>query len=170
MKFFTLSLLLSFLSLINFAQNHSIHTKNNEGALEFSINSTSAFSIDQQKEWLNYLPTSGEITYCNSKQQKMEYKGSCLVYLSEKPSPFQTEMFFTIEIEANQIQLKNIYYQSIPSYQKQGNPAVISYAQDWFAKEKFYKKSGKAKYLHQVLKKNTILKAEQILASCSKFH
>jgi len=93
--------------------------------------------------------------------------------MSEKTSVFRTRMNFTLKMRKvkNQsvVELTDIYYQSIPTYGKQGTPAVISYPEDWFSKNKLYEKSGKIRWLNQVMKQNTIAKAKELLTSGDAF-
>ena len=138
-------------------------------------------AIYQQKQiesaqilnWLNALPKNviGELVYSNPKDGDMKYKASVPIFLSKKKSVYQTKMHFTILVHDNSlIELTNIYYKSVPEYGKQGTPSVISYPSDWFSKSKLYKKSGKTRWLNQILKDNTIKMASKLLQSSESFY
>lgn len=132
-------------------------------------------SLEQVQNWLASLSHNvrGKIEFSNPKTGEIRYKGFTLICLSEKPSVFQTKMFFTIAVhkEAKQyfVEIKDIFYQSIPEYGKQGTPAIITYPEDWYSKTKLYRKSGKTRWLHQMVKQNTISKAKELLASGDEF-
>ncbi len=122
--------------------------------------------------WLNALPNNviGEIVYSNPKVGDLKYKASVPIFLSESESVYQTKMHFTILVHDNsRIELTNIYYKSVPEYGKQGTPSMISYPSDWFSKSKLYKKSGKTRWLNQILKDNTIKMASKLLQSSERF-
>ncbi|MBN2595572.1 hypothetical protein [Labilibaculum sp.] len=133
-------------------------------------------TISQQfQNWISSFPenVNGEIISINSNSREFCYKGCVPIFLSEKPSVFQTEMHFTLSIhsEENQIiaAIKDIYYQSYPEYGKQGTPSIISYPKDWYSKAKLRKKTGKLPWLNRLVKENTISKSEELLASGDEF-
>ncbi|NOU59532.1 hypothetical protein [Marinifilum caeruleilacunae] len=110
-----------------------------------------------------------ELEMLNSNTGEANIKGCNLIYLSEKQSSFQTQMHYTLRLKEvnNQllIEIKDVYYMSLPVYGKQGTPSVISYPSDWFSNEKLHKKSGKERYLNAIVKKNTIAKMKEVMNS-----
>lgn len=171
-----ISCLLSFLliSFIGLSQVKPVQVQNPHSNINFDMSVVkNDVSFNNLQEWLTSLPSSGEIVKVNSNKGEIIYKGFTLINMSEKPSVFQTEMHYAIHVKNTnsgvQISLKDIYYQSIPEYGKQGTPSVISYPSDWFAKEKMYRKSGKEKWLNKMVQQNTIAKAEELLASANEF-
>ena len=175
-KLFTLVTFLTFAISI-FAQD-SGNMKlfiNDQGNIEFETKYQQQTTVNQLQNWLHSLPesTKGKIEYINAKSGELRYSGNAMIYMSEKSSVFQTQMFFTIHIRRDAhhsvVEIKDIYYKSLPEYGKQGTPSVITYPSDWFADNKLYKKSGKMRWLNQMMKQNTIAKAEELLASGEKF-
>ncbi len=142
---------------------------NGELQVELQLNQQE-FQFDQYQNWIKSVDhfVSGEIVQVNS--EKFVYKGKTLIYLSEKPSTFQTELLFTLSITQNQkgtkLVLNDIHYKSLPEYGKQGTPAIQTNCQDWFARKKLYKKSGKMRTLNQNLMKNSSQFAEKLILSC----
>ena len=128
------------------------------------------FQFDQYQNWIKSVDhfVSGEVVQVSS--EKFIYKGKTLIYLSEKPSTFQTELLFTLNITQNQrgtkLVLNDIHYKSLPEYGKQGTPAIQTDCSDWFAKKKLYKKSGKMRTLNRNLMTNSSQFAEKLILSC----
>ncbi len=146
------------------------------GNIKLETNYQQTATTSQQfQNWISSLPknVSGNIEYTNSNSGEFRFKGCVPILLSEKTSVFKTEMHFTLSIYriANQSTAKitDIYYRSFPEYGKQGTPSVISYPKDWYSKAQLRKKSGKLPWLNQVVKENTITKAEELLASGNEF-
>ena len=160
-------------SLFAQVSDNIILITDDSGNLKFEAkNQQKQIESNQITNWLNALPNDviGEIVYSNPKVGDVKYKASVPIFLSKKESVYQTKMHFTILVHDNStIELCNIYYKSIPEYGKQGTPSVTSYPSDWFSKSKFYKKSGKTRWLNQTLKDNTIKMANKLLQSSEEF-
>ncbi|RXQ93953.1 hypothetical protein EO244_10275 [Ancylomarina salipaludis] len=164
-------LILAQLSIV--AQNkNTIKTNldaNGELQIELQLDQQE-FQFDQYQNWIKSVDhfVSGEVVQVSS--EKFIYKGKTLIYLSEKPSTFQTELLFTLNITQNQrgtkLVLNDIHYKSLPEYGKQGTPAIQTDCSDWFAKKKLYKKSGKMRTLNQNLMNNSSQFAEKLILSC----
>lgn len=173
MRTFTIILMLIFSQFSNLAQKKTdikLQLDNN-GKLQFELQlKDQKIQLDNYQKWIHSIDHSitGEIIRVNSKE--FIYKGKRLVYLSKKPSTFQTEILFTLNISHNakgtQLTLNNIYYKSLPEYGKQGTPAIITDCSDWFSHKKLYKKSGKMRTLNQNLMHNSTAFAEELLLSC----
>lgn len=131
--------------------------------------------VNQILNWFSSFPNevNGEINRLNSKSGEAIYSAKLPVSLSEKTSVYKTEMHFKIHIykrsNKSVIELKDIYYTSIPEYGKQGTPSLTSYPVDWFSTAKLYKKSGEIRWLNQKLKQNTIAKAIKLLSSSKEY-
>lgn len=145
------------------------------GKISLETNYQHTATSQQFKNWIYSLPddVTGKIKYNNSNSGEFRFKGCVPIFLSEKPSVFQSEMHFTILIHNTKnkstVQITDIYYRSYPEYGKQGIPSVISYPNDWYSKAKLRKKTGKLPWLNKVVKENTISKAEELLASGDEF-
>ena len=140
------------------------------GDLQFELQlENQVFQSETFQNWIqstnHYI--SGEIVLINSKE--FVYKGKSRIYLSQKPSTFQTDILFTLHISKNKegthYILKDIHYKSIPTYGKQGTPAFHTDCSDWFTHKKLYKKSGKMRTLNQNLMKNSTQFAEELILS-----
>lgn len=154
-------------------QSNNINLITDEsGNLKFEVNyHQEHIESAQIINWLNSLPKNviGDFIYSNPNIGDMKYEASTPIFLSKTESIFQTKMHFTILVHDNSlIELTNIYYRSIPEYGKQGTPSLISYPSDWFSENKLYKKSGKARWLNQILKDNTIKMASKLLQSSER--
>jgi len=141
------------------------------GELQFELQlENQKFQLDNYQNWIKSTDhfISGEIIRINSKE--FIYKGKTLIYLSKKPSTFQTEILFTLNItkdsKGTKLILNDIYYKSLPEYGKQGTPAIITDCSDWFTHKKLYKKSGKMRTLNQNLMINSSQFATELLLSC----
>lgn len=141
------------------------------GDLQFELQlENQPFQLETFHNWIQSTNhyVSGEIIRINSKE--FIYKGKSRIYLSQKPSTFQTEILFTLHISKSNggthYVLKDIHYKSIPKYGKQGTPAFHTYCSDWFTHKKLYKKSGKMRTLNQNLMKNSTQFAEELILSC----
>jgi len=154
------------------AQNnaHINFQKHTNGQLQFELQiENQAFQIDKYENWIKSIrhSISGEITQINS--EEFIYKGKSLVYLSKKPSTFQTEILFTLGItqnkEGTKYVIKDIHFKSLPEYGKQGTPALFSDCSDWFTDKKLYKKSGKMRSMNENLLNNSTKFAEELLLS-----
>jgi len=158
------------------SQNHTDIKSNidTNGQLQFELNlANKEINLDNYRNWISSIDESisGKIIRINSKS--IIYKGSSLVYLSEKPSTFQTQMFFTLEISqsdkgANYV-MKEIHYKSLPEYGKQGTASLLTQSCDWFAPHKLYKKSGKMRQMNQNLLNSSTKLAEDLILSCLDF-
>lgn len=171
------------LIIISIAFNSVIHAQQSEkinlflddfGNISLRANFQQTTSL-QIQNWISSLPdnVTGKIEYNNSNSGEFRFKGCVPIFLSERPSVFQTEMHFTLSIHnkdyKSTVEITDIYYQSFPEYGKQGTPSIISYPEDWYSKAKLSKKSGELPWLNQVVKENTISKAEELLASGNEF-
>ncbi|MGZ2368542.1 hypothetical protein ACXR6G_01990 [Ancylomarina sp. YFZ004] len=143
------------------------------GDLQFELQiENQPFQLETFHNWTqstnHYI--SGEITRINSKE--FIYTGKSRIYLSQKPSTFQTDILFTLHISkkngGTHYVMKDIHYKSIPEYGKQGTPAIHTYCSDWFTHKKLYKKSGKMRTLNQNLMKNSTQFAEELILSFFK--
>jgi len=171
--------LILFLSIFLFcqcaiiAQNHTDIKTNidNDGQLQFELNSPNhEIDLNNYQKWMISLDESisGKITQINSKG--IIYKGKTLVYLSKKPSTFQTQMFFTLEISqseagANYV-MKDIHYKSLPEYGKQSTASIHTQSCDWFAKKKMHRRSGIVRAINQNLMNSSTQVAEKLILSC----
>jgi len=156
-----------------FAQNHTDIKTNvdNDGQLQFVLNlPNQEMNLNNYQNWFISIDEaiSGNITQVNSK--KLIYKGKTLVYLSKKPSTFQTQMFFTLEISQSDkgasCLMKDIHYKSLPEYGKQGTASLLTQSCDWFAPKRLYRKSGKVRQINQNLMNSSTQVAEELLLSC----
>lgn len=168
--------LIMFLLIIIFAQ-HPIMAQNHtdiksnisdNGQLQFELKlPDQKINLNNYQNWISSIDESisGKIIRINSKS--IIYKGSTLVYLSEKPSTFQTQMFFTLEIsqsnEGINYVIKEIHYKSLPEYGKQGTASLHTQSYDWFAPNKLYRKSGKMRRINQNLMNSSTKLAEELL-------
>ena len=141
------------------------------GDLQFELQlENQPFQLETFQNWIQSTNhyVSGEIVRINSKE--FVYKGKSHIYLSKKPSTFQTEILFTLHITHNNgathYILKDIHYKSIPTYGKQGTPAIKTDSSYWFAHKKLYKKSGKMRTMNENLMKNSTKFAEGLILSC----
>ena len=157
------------------AQNnaHIKSQKHTNGELQFELQiKDQAFQSTKYENWIKSTAhsISGEIIQINS--EEFIYKGKSLIYLSKKPSTFQTEILFTIDITKNEggtkYVIKDIHFKSLPEYGKQGTPALFSDCSDWFTDKKLYKKSGKIRGMNENLLNNSKKFAEKIILSFSK--
>ena len=155
------------------AQNHMDIKSNvgNDGQLQFELNlANQKINLDNYRNWISSIDESisGKIIRINS--NSITYKGSSLVYLSEKPSTFQTQMFFTLEIsqfdKGASYVMKEIHYKSLPEYGKQGTASLLTQSCDWFAPNKLYKRSGKVRQINQNLLNSSTKLAEELILSC----
>lgn len=144
---------------------------NDNGELQFELKlEDSPYQIIGNQNWIKSTNQflSGEIIRINPKE--FIYKGKSLIYMSKKPSTFQTEIFFTLNItndeNGTRIIMNDIHYKSLPEYGKQGSVGLYTDCQDWFANKKRYKKSGKMRALNQNLLNNSSNFAEELLLSC----
>lgn len=159
------------LVLITIGQNHADVQLTIDDQTAMKLTATVQTSPDNFNNLKNWVLTSEAIDFdmLNPNIGKAVVKGNSLIYLSKKRSSFQTKMYYTLNLktENNQlkIELKDVYYVSLPVYGKQGTPSVTSYPSDWFSQEKLYKKSGKERYLNSVLKQNTIDKMNEVMSS-----
>jgi len=156
-----------------FAQNHSDFKAeiDKDGQLQFELNVPNHdINLNDYQNWVISTDESisGKIVKINTKG--LTYKGKTLVYLSENPSTFQTQMFFTLEIsqsdEGVSYVMKDIHYKSLPEYGKQGTASIHTNSCDWFAPNKLYKRSGKMRRMNQNLMNNSTKLAEELLLSC----
>ncbi|MFA8436401.1 MAG: DUF4468 domain-containing protein [Marinifilaceae bacterium] len=173
----SITLIISILLSLNFlnAQNAIQVHLNKEGHLKIELiektEQSKPAAFNTSLEWIQYNKSEleGKITYQNSNTGHIVFKAHKNINLSKSTSTFQTRMFFTLYILANDNKLmaevKDIYYKSIPEYGKQGTPAIISYTEDWLQKEKYYKKNGEIRWLNQYLKNSSIEAGNQILSS-----
>ncbi len=171
-------MLISMLILLQFsisAQNNANikSQKNTNGELQFELLVESqAFQLDKYENWTKSVDhsISGDITRINSKE--FIYKGKKMIYLSKKPSTFQTEILFTLGITQNstgtKYVIKDIHFKSLPEYGKQGTPALFTNCYDWFSDKYLYKKSGKMRSVNENLMTNSTKFAEELLLSFSK--
>ncbi|WP_421920281.1 hypothetical protein [Marinifilum sp.] len=173
-KIFCTFILLSAV-VIAIAQNHAEKQLiiNDQAALKLTACvQVAPDNYNKLKNWV--LSTEAvELKMLNTNSGEARIKGNSLIYLSRKQSSFQTKMYYTISLKEQnnqlQIEIKDVYYLSLPVYGKQGTPSVISYPSDWFSKEKLYKKSGKERYLNSLVKQNTIDKMNEIMNSALAF-
>lgn len=146
-----------------------------DGEISLETNYMRSATSQQFQNWIYSLPdnVNGKIEYTNSNSGEIRFKACVPIFLSKKPSVFQTEMHFTLSIKNKKnkstVKITDIYYRSYPEYGKQGTPSIISYPKDWYSKAKLRKKSGKLPCLNQIVKENTISKAEDLLASGNEF-
>ncbi|MCT4603330.1 MAG: hypothetical protein N4A59_10570 [Marinifilum sp.] len=129
-------------------------------------------SFTNIKNWV--LSTEAiDLEMINDDSGEAKLKGNSLIYLSKNKSVFQTRMYYTLSLKEHnnqvQIEIKDVYYVSLPVYGKQGTSSVISYPSDWFSKEKLYKKSGKERYLNSIVKENTISKMNEVMKAALTF-
>ncbi|MDM8159472.1 hypothetical protein QUH73_06590 [Labilibaculum sp. K2S] len=176
-KIFLLILSFAFSSFIIAQQKKNIDLfLDDDGNISLETKYLQTAITDQQiREWISSFPdhVNGKIEYINSHSGEFRYKGWVPISLSERPSVFQIEMHFTLSIHSAEDQLivgiSDIYYKSYPEYGKQGTPSIISYPKDWYSKAKLRKKKGNLPWLNSLVKKNTISKAEELLASGNAF-
>ncbi len=141
------------------------------GDLQFELQlENQPFELETFHNWIQSTNhyVSGEIVRINSKE--FIYKGKSRIYMSKKPSTFQTDILFTLHISKSNggthYIIKDIHYKSIPTYGKQGSPVFHTYSSDWFTHKKLYKKSGKIRTLNQNLMNNSTQFAEELILSC----
>ena len=144
--------------------------KNTNGELRFELQlENQTFQLDKYENWIKSTDhsISGDIIRINS--EEFIYKGKTLIYMSKKPSTFQTEILFTLGVTQNstgtKYVIKDIRFKSIPEYGKQGTPALFTNCSDWFSDNKLYKKSGKMRSLNENLMNNSTKFAEELLLS-----
>ncbi|MGQ1910521.1 hypothetical protein ACT3CE_12140 [Marinifilum sp. RC60d5] len=175
MKRFTLTICLLVFSFYLLSQKYeNIKISIDDQA---NITASSIIKIDFTKtnKINNWLISNKELKleYFNSAKGKAFISGSTILNLSNKESAFKSKMHFSIylkkECQNTIIELKDIYYETLPRYGKQGTPAIISYPGDWFSKDNLYKKSGKERWLNAIVKQNTILKTKEILSEAFSF-
>ena len=144
--------------------------KHTNGELQFELQTENkSLQLDKYENWLKSTDhsISGDIVRINS--EEFIYKGKTLIYLSKKPSTFQTEILFTLGITQNSTGtnyvIKNIRFKSLPEYGKQGTPALFTNCSDWFSDKKLYKKSGKMRSINEHLLNNSTKFAKELLLS-----
>ncbi len=167
---FSILLLVQLSSLSQNKNDIKTHLKTN-GDLEFELKQDN--NIFQSSDYQSIITSfkhsiSGNIIRINSTE--LIYKGKTKIYLSQKPSAFQTEILFTLRISktatGTRYILNHIHYKSIPEYGKQGSPAIHTTCSDWFSPKRLYRKSGKMRRQNQNLLANSSTFAENLLLSC----
>lgn len=173
-KIFCTFILLSTV-IISIAQNHAEKELSIDDQTALKLTATVQVSPENYNHLKNWVLSTEavELEMINEKSGEARLKGNSLIYLSQTPSTFQTRMYYTLSLKEQnnqlQIEIKDVYYVSLPVYGKQGTASVISYPSDWFSKEKLYKKSGKERYLNSMVKQNTISKMNELMDSALAF-